>query len=69
MSLLAADVTAWSFLLLFVLISLFFSFLCSIGEAVLLSVTRPYIEQLLREGKPAGKRLQEGLASWYKPQQ
>lgn len=58
MILLAAEVNAWTLLVLFVLISLFFSFLCSIGEAVLLSVTRPYIEQLSRTGNPAGWRLQ-----------
>ena len=33
------------------------SFLCSIFESVLLSVTRPQIEKLVREGRPAGPML------------
>ena len=48
---------SWSLLIFFVLISLGFSFLCSIAEAVLLSVTRPYIQTLRAEGNPAGERL------------
>jgi CBS domain containing-hemolysin-like protein len=41
-------------LIIYVLIALAFSFLCSIFEAVLLSVTRPYISLLEREGHKAG---------------
>ena len=43
-------------LLLFIYISiaLGFSFLCSIAEAVLLSVTTGYVAMLEREGRPAG---------------
>ncbi|MFT5192657.1 MAG: CBS domain containing-hemolysin-like protein [Verrucomicrobiales bacterium] len=49
----AADPTgSWG-----LLISLVFSFLCSIAEAVLLSVTRPYIQHLKQEGDPVGDRL------------
>jgi len=38
----------------YVFIALGFSFLCSIAEAVILSVNSPYITLLSREGKPAG---------------
>jgi CBS domain containing-hemolysin-like protein len=44
-------------LIIFVLIALVFSFLCSIAEAVLLSVTVGYIAQKESEGKPVGKKL------------
>ncbi len=46
-------------LAIFVLIALVFSFLCSIAEAVILSVSTPYVAALEREGKPAAKRLQK----------
>ncbi len=62
MILLAVDepdlVLAWSLMVVYVLGSLVFSFLCSIAEAVLLSVTQPYVHHLVQEGKPAGRRLQ-----------
>lgn len=45
-------------LLLYLAIALFFSFLCSIMEAVLLSVTPSYVGILLQEGKQAGRDLQ-----------
>lgn len=45
-------------LITFVLIALVFSFLCSIAEAVVLSVTQPYIAALEQENKPAADRLQ-----------
>ena len=48
---------SWGLLVFFVLISLVFSFLCSIAEAVLLSATRPYIQHLLQENSPVGVRL------------
>jgi CBS domain containing-hemolysin-like protein len=41
-------------LLTYVLIALGFSFLCSIAEAVILSVSTPYIALLTRDGKPSG---------------
>jgi len=41
-------------LLTYVLVALGFSFLCSIAEAVILSVSTPYIILLTREGKPSG---------------
>lgn len=51
-------------LITYVLIALVFSFLCSIAEAVLLSVTTPYIALLEKEGKPSGlllRRLKTGI--------
>ncbi len=45
-------------LLLFALISIVFSFLCSIWEAVLLSVTPTYIRGLKEKGKELGKTLE-----------
>ncbi|MGB1109665.1 MAG: CNNM domain-containing protein [Gammaproteobacteria bacterium] len=44
-------------LLVYVSIALGFSFLCSIAEAVLLSVTTPYIEVMQQQGSRAGDRL------------
>jgi len=51
-------------LVIYVLIALGFSFLCSIAEAVILSVTRPYISLLEREGHRSGRvlrRLKEDI--------
>ena len=48
------------FLLIFyVLIALFFSFLCSIAEAVLLCVTQPYIASLTQKGNRSGALLEQ----------
>ncbi len=44
-------------LFLYVMIALGFSFLCSIAEAVLLSVTTPYITLLQQQGNKAGELL------------
>ncbi len=44
-------------LIFYISIALGFSFLCSIAEAVLLSVSTAYIELLQKEGKPAGEQL------------
>jgi CBS domain containing-hemolysin-like protein len=44
-------------LFIYVIIALGFSFLCSIAEAVLLSVTTPYITLMQRKGKAAGELL------------
>ena len=41
-------------LLTYVLVALGFSFLCSIAEAVILSVNTPYITLLTQDGKPSG---------------
>lgn len=46
-------------LLVYVLIALGFSFLCSIAESVILSVTRPYTSLLEREGNRAGAVLRK----------
>lgn len=51
-------------LIAYVLIALGFSFLCSIAEAVLLSVSQPYIAILEQEGRPSGpilRRLKEDI--------
>lgn len=45
-------------LFLYLFIAVFFSFLCSIMEAVLLSITPSYIGIKLQEGKEIGKQLQ-----------
>lgn len=45
-------------LVIYVLIALGFSFLCSIAEAVLLSVTTPYITLMKKEGRHAGQLLE-----------
>lgn len=44
-------------LIVYVLIALGFSFLCSIAEAVILSVTTPYVRLLQQKGRKAGARL------------
>lgn len=44
-------------LIIYILVALGFSFLCSIAEAVLLSVTLPYVALLEAEQKPSGQRL------------
>jgi CBS domain containing-hemolysin-like protein len=54
-------------LLVFVLIALVFSFLCSIAEAVLLSVTPAYVALLEREGKPAASILRSLRAQIHRP--
>ena len=54
-------------LVVYVLVALVFSFLCSIAEAVLLSVTTPYIVLLERQGRPAGKLLRKLKARINQP--
>lgn len=54
-------------LVIYVLVALVFSFLCSIAEAVLLSVTTPYIVLLERRGRPAGKVLRKLKARINEP--
>jgi CBS domain containing-hemolysin-like protein len=46
-------------LIIYVVIALGFSFLCSIAEAVILSVTTPYITLMRRKGRPTGTLLAE----------
>lgn len=46
-------------LILFFSLSICFSFLCSIWEAVLLSVTPSYTQRLVQEGKKVGDTLQD----------
>ncbi len=44
---------------LYLFIALFFSFLCSIAEAVLLSVSWVHISVIEEEGQKTGKRLRK----------
>ncbi len=46
-------------LFLFFLLSIAFSFLCSIWEAVLLSITPSYINRQMQDGTPIGAQLEE----------
>ena len=54
-------------LILFFLLSIFFSFLCSILEAVLLSVTPSFIQRSLQEGGATGKLLEQYKKDIDKP--
>jgi len=54
-------------LISYVLIALVFSFLCSIAEAVLLSVTAPYVAVLEKQGKPYGTLLRQLKSDINKP--
>lgn len=54
-------------LFIYVMIALVFSFLCSIAEAVILSVSPAYIAVLDDEGKRAGKELRELKENINKP--
>jgi CBS domain containing-hemolysin-like protein len=54
-------------LFLFFTTSIIFSFLCSIWEAVLLSVTTPYIKRKVQAGDPAGLLLQKYKADIDRP--
>lgn len=54
-------------LITYVLIALVFSFICSIAEAVLLSVTNAHIELLEQDGQAAGRRLRRLKADINKP--
>ena len=46
-------------LIVYILIALGFSFLCSIAEAVILSVTSAHVALLEKDGHPAGSRLRK----------
>ena len=54
-------------LISYVLFALVFSFLCSIAEAVLLSVTAPYVAVLEKQGKPYGPVLRQLKSNINKP--
>jgi CBS domain containing-hemolysin-like protein len=54
-------------LIAYVLLALVVSFLCSIAEAVLLSITSPYVAVLEQEGKPSGSVLRELKADINQP--
>ncbi|THB72304.1 MAG: HlyC/CorC family transporter [Gammaproteobacteria bacterium] len=54
-------------LIIYIFIALVFSFLCSIAEAVLLSVTPSYISVLDKNGKKSGHTLKELKADINKP--
>jgi CBS domain containing-hemolysin-like protein len=54
-------------LLLYLFIALFFSFLCSIAEAVLLSLTPSYIALLEQQGRRQGRLLRQLKANIDKP--
>lgn len=49
----------YSLLIVFALVSIIFSFLCSVWEAVLLSITPAFAQQKLQEGGFIGEKLQE----------
>ena len=54
-------------LLLFALFSIAFSFLCSIFEAVLLSITPSYVQIKVQEGSPMGAQLQNFRSKLNEP--
>lgn len=54
-------------LFLYVFIALFFSFICSVAEAVILSVSQAYISLLEKDGKPSGKLLNKLTSDINKP--
>ena len=54
-------------LIIYVLFALLFSFLCSIAEAVLLSVTKAHITVLNQQGSPVGPLLDELKSDINKP--
>jgi CBS domain containing-hemolysin-like protein len=54
-------------LIIYVLVALVFSFLCSVAEAVLLSVTTPYVALLEKSGRSAGELLRGFKADIGKP--
>jgi CBS domain containing-hemolysin-like protein len=56
-----------SLLVLFFAVSIVFSFLCSMWEAVLLSITPTYARIKLQEGAPIGRHLQDFKANIDRP--
>ncbi len=57
----------YTLLIVFFLVSIVFSFLCSIWEAVLLSITPSYTEIKFQEGGDIGRTLQEFKANVDRP--
>ncbi len=57
----------YTLLITFFLVSITFSFLCSLWEAVLLSITPSYAEIKYQEGAPIGRRLRSFKANIDKP--
>jgi CBS domain containing-hemolysin-like protein len=54
-------------LLLYIFIALFFSFVCSIAEAVILSISSAYISVLEKSGHPSGKLLKKQVGDINRP--
>jgi CBS domain containing-hemolysin-like protein len=54
-------------LLLYIVIALGFSFICSIAEAVILSISSAYISVLEKNGHPSGKLLKEQISDINRP--
>lgn len=54
-------------LIIYVSVALGFSFLCSVAEAVILSVSSAYISLMERDGKPTGKLLRDLSGDINKP--
>jgi CBS domain containing-hemolysin-like protein len=54
-------------LVIYVTIALTFSFICSVAEAVILSVSQAYISLLEKDGKPSGKLLNKLTTDINKP--
>jgi CBS domain containing-hemolysin-like protein len=54
-------------LIIYVVIALGFSFICSIAEAVILSVSQAYISLLEKDGKPSGTLLNKLTSDINKP--
>ena len=53
------DPARLAMLIFYMLIALFFSFLCSVAEAVLLSITPSFLARLEKEGRPSARRLKK----------
>ena len=56
-----------SLLIFFIIFSLTFSFICSLGESVLLSLTNSHIEKLINEKKKSGRILKRLKSNIDKP--
>lgn len=54
-------------MLIYILIALIFSFLCSIAEAVIPSITSAHIALLVKEGKKSGEQLRKLKSDINKP--
>jgi CBS domain containing-hemolysin-like protein len=54
-------------LLLYIFVALFFSFICSVAEAVILSVSSAYISVLEKSGHPCGNLLKKQVSDIHQP--